>query len=80
MSRIYKEDKRHTSGATQSLEKGVRNVALSLAMIPSHSAAEVTVAPMAGPLAATRIGLGKSRKRLKSFSLLSVMSVWRVLI
>ena len=71
---------RHTSGATQSLEKGVRNVALSLAMIPSHSAAEVTVAPMAGPLAATRIGLGKSRKRLKSFSLLSVMSVWRVLI
>ena len=45
----------------KSLAKGSRNVALSLAMMASQVEAEVTQAPMAGPLAATMIGLGKSR-------------------
>ena len=34
----------------------------SLATMASHREAEVTQAPIAGPLAATMIGLGKSRK------------------
>ena len=34
----------------------------SLATMASHSEAEVTQAPIAGPLAAIMMGLGKSRK------------------
>lgn len=52
----------HTSGTIPSLAKGVENVAFSLAMMASQRVAEVTHAPIAGPLAATINGLGKSKK------------------
>ena len=46
---------------SNNLAKGVRKVACSLATIASHKVAEVTQAPMAGPLAPIMIGLGQSR-------------------
>lgn len=44
------------SGGIPRAAKGTLKVALSDATIPSQSVAEVTHAPIAGPLAATRIG------------------------
>ena len=46
---------------TTNLAKGVRKVACSLATIASHKVAEVTQAPIAGPLAPIMIGLGQSK-------------------
>ena len=46
---------------TTDLAKGVRKVACSLATIASHRVAEVTQAPIAGPLAPIIIGLGQSK-------------------
>ena len=43
------------------LAKGVRKVACSLATMASHKVAEVTQAPIAGPLAPIMIGLGQSK-------------------
>ena len=58
-------------GPLPNLAKGVVNVAFSLAIIASHKVAEVTQAPIAGPLAATITGFGKSIKALKMAALLS---------
>jgi hypothetical protein len=52
----------HPSGGIPSRAKGVEKVAVSEAMIPSQRVAEVTLAPIAGPLAAISIGLEKSKK------------------
>ena len=46
---------------TTNLAKGVRKVACSLATIASHKVAEVTQAPIAGPLAPIMIGFGQSK-------------------
>ena len=43
------------------LAKGVRKVACSLATMASHKVAEVTQAPIAGPLAPIIIGFGQSK-------------------
>ncbi|TRY72540.1 hypothetical protein TCAL_16227 [Tigriopus californicus] len=50
------------SGGTDKRAKGVEKVAFSEATMASDSEAVVTDAPMAGPLAAMMIGLGKSKK------------------
>mmetsp|Transcript_48169 Transcript_48169/g.110672 ORF Transcript_48169/g.110672 Transcript_48169/m.110672 type:complete len:212 (+) Transcript_48169:332-967(+) len=49
------------SGTRPSAWKGVWKVAFSEATTPSPSVAEVTAAPIAGPLTPTKSGLGKSR-------------------
>ena len=49
----------HPSGGTANAANGVEKVALSDAKIASHIVPEVTPEPMTGPLAATRMGLGK---------------------
>jgi len=46
----------HPSGGIPRAAKGTLNVAFSDAIIPSQSVADVTQAPIAGPLAAIRIG------------------------
>ena len=46
---------------TGNLAKGVRKVACSLATMASHKVAEVTQAPIAGPLAPIIIGFGQSK-------------------
>jgi len=51
----------------QRAANGVWKVAVGCARIASHNVAEVTAAPMEGPLAATIRGFGKSRKVSKSF-------------
>jgi hypothetical protein len=49
--------------------KGVEKVAFSLAIMASHNVADVTQAPIAGPLAATIKGFGKSIKASKMAAL-----------
>lgn len=49
------------SGGTDNRANGVENVAFSEATMASDKEAVVTEAPMAGPLAAMMMGLGKSR-------------------
>ena len=56
---------------SHNLAKGVEKVAFSLAMMASVKVAEVTQAPMAGPLAAIIKGLGNSIKALKMAALFS---------
>ena len=53
---------RYIRGQGSGLSLEVRVLTFSLATIASQREAEVTQAPMAGPLAAMMMGLGKSRK------------------
>ena len=46
----------HPSGGIPRAAKGTLKVAFSDATIASHRVADVTLAPMAGPLAAIKIG------------------------
>lgn len=62
------------SGGIDRAAKGTLNVDFSEAMMASHSVAEVTQAPIAGPFAATMMGLGKSRKASNSAWLLDRIS------
>ena len=64
------------SGVMPRVANGVEKVARSDAMMASQRVAEVTHAPMAGPLAAMRIGLGKRMKVSKSAWLCSTMKAW----
>ena len=63
----------------ESAAKGTLNVDFPEATMASQSVAEVTQAPMAGPLAATMMGFGKSRKASKSAWLLDRMREWSFL-
>mmetsp|Transcript_11171 Transcript_11171/g.29085 ORF Transcript_11171/g.29085 Transcript_11171/m.29085 type:complete len:244 (-) Transcript_11171:186-917(-) len=56
----------HPSGVRPSAAKGVENVARSDAIIPSPRVADVTDAPIAGPLTAKKSGLGKVRNMSNS--------------
>ena len=50
------------SGDTPFCEKGVMNVAVSLAHTASHNARQVTATPIAGPFTAAIKGLGNLTK------------------
>ena len=64
------------SGFTPNCSKGVKNVALSLAIVTSHRAGAVTPPPIPGPLTAAMIGLGNWMKTLNIFSFSSCISLW----
>mmetsp|Transcript_19346 Transcript_19346/g.58168 ORF Transcript_19346/g.58168 Transcript_19346/m.58168 type:complete len:246 (-) Transcript_19346:133-870(-) len=68
----------HPSGVMPKARKGVWKVAAGTANIASHSAAAVTDAPIAGPLAATKSGFGKSRSAANRVSLLSCANLCSV--
>jgi hypothetical protein len=57
---------------------GVENVALSEARMASQSVADVTTAPMAGPLTAAMMGLGKSMNVSKTAAFSLIIVAWRV--
>lgn len=52
----------------------LEGLTFSLATMASHREAEVTQAPIAGPFAATMMGLGKSRKASKTAWLLVLIN------